>query len=392
MAYISVKEAAEKWAINETLVRRYCRQGRIPRAKQIDGSWMIPENAKKPSKVEVVSKPKELPPLAKKLKNQKKKKNYHGLYDHVQINLTYSSSRMASNRLTRDQVETLFRKCKVRVSFEPMKASDINEVINHFVCVDYVLEHVMDQLSQKLIQQLHYMLMFGTVDHRKSRVNPGAYRKDNTPRSLPSMPKAEDIAACLSQLITEYEKLGEIGMKEILDFHVRFEEIVPFEDGNGRIARLIVNFILLRHNYPMVVVLSRKKTAYLNALGLADVNVGVVPADGSHASIEQIKPFVKYMTDLMVSEINQNIALLHADAKTTWWYDGETVTFRSPRTVLLLQHLQKNPKATIAELASVLDINTSAVQKQLSNLLAKGYITKDPDTNSYRVIAVSTTK
>ena len=136
MAYISVKEAAEKWAINETLVRRYCRQGRIPRAKQIDGSWMIPENAKKPGKVEVVSKPKELPPLAKKLKNQKKKKNYHGLYDHVQINLTYSSSRMASNRLTRDQVETLFRKCKVRVSFEPMKASDINEVINHFVCVD----------------------------------------------------------------------------------------------------------------------------------------------------------------------------------------------------------------------------------------------------------------
>ena len=70
MAYISVKEAAEKWAINETLVRRYCRQGRIPRAKQIDGLWMIPENAKKPGKVEVVSKPKELPPLAKKLKNQ----------------------------------------------------------------------------------------------------------------------------------------------------------------------------------------------------------------------------------------------------------------------------------------------------------------------------------
>ena len=248
MAYISVKEAAEKWAINETLVRRYCRQGRIPRAKQIDGLWMIPENAKKPGKVEVVSKPKELPPLAKKLKNQKKKKNYHGLYDHVQINLTYSSSRMASNRLTRDQVETLFRKCKVRVSFEPMKASDINEVINHFVCVDYVLEHVMDQLSQKLIQQLHYMLMFGTVDHRKSRVNPGAYRKDNTPRSLPSMPKAEDIAACLARLITEYEKLGEIGMKEILDFHVRFEEIVPFEDGNGRIGRLIMFKECLRYD------------------------------------------------------------------------------------------------------------------------------------------------
>lgn len=266
MAYISVKEAAEKWAINETLVRRYCRQGRIPRAKQIDGLWMIPENAKKPGKVEVVSKPKELPPLAKKLKNQKKKKNYHGLYDHVQINLTYSSSRMASNRLTRDQVETLFRKCKVRVSFEPMKASDINEVINHFVCVDYVLEHVMDQLSQKLIQQLHYMLMFGTVDHRKSRVNPGAYRKDNTPRSLPSMPKAEDIAACLSQLITEYEKLGEIGMKEILDFHVRFEEIVPFEDGNGRIGRLIMFKECLRYDIMPFILDDKRRHQYLSGI------------------------------------------------------------------------------------------------------------------------------
>lgn len=89
---------------------------------------------------------------------------------------------------------------------------------------------------------------------------------------------------------------------------------------------------------------------------------------------------------------NLCLNLMIEDAKTTWWYDGETITFRSPRTVMLLQYLKKNPKATIAELASVLEINTSAVQKQLSNLLSKGYITKNPDSNSYLVIAVSTTK
>ena len=81
-----------------------------------------------------------------------------------------------------------------------------------------------------------------------------------------------------------------------------------------------------------------------------------------------------------------------SDEVRTWWYDGETITFRSPRTVMLRQYLKKNPKETIAELASMLEINTSAVQKQLSNLLSKGYITKNPDSNSYLVIAVSTTK
>ena len=124
--------------------------------------WVFPQNPN-------------LPPLAVKLKRQKTKKNYHGLYDYVQIDLTYSSSRMASNRLTRGQVETIFRKGKVRESFEPLKVSDLVEVMNHCVCIDYVLDHVSDPLSQKLIQDLHYKLMFGTVDHRKELVNPGVY-------------------------------------------------------------------------------------------------------------------------------------------------------------------------------------------------------------------------
>ena len=142
MQFISTKTASEKWGITEQLVRRYCRQSRIPGVVQRDGAWLIPEDAKRPKKIEPgLKEPVVLPALAQKLLRQKKKKSYHGLYDYVQINLTYSSCRMASNRLTRLQVETIFKKGKVSVSFEPMKVSDLVEVLNHCVCVDYILDH-----------------------------------------------------------------------------------------------------------------------------------------------------------------------------------------------------------------------------------------------------------
>ena len=185
MHYISTKAASEKWAITEQLIRRYCRQERIPGAIQKEGAWLIPEDAKKPAKIEPMEKDvPELPPLAKKLVRQKKKKNFHGLYDYVQTDLTYSSSRMASNRLTRQQVETIFKKGKVSVSFEPMKVSDLVEVLNHCVCVDYILDHVEEPLSQKFIKHLHYQLTFGTVDERRKKVIPGQYRTKNSYRTL----------------------------------------------------------------------------------------------------------------------------------------------------------------------------------------------------------------
>ena len=170
MEYLSVKETAEKWGVSQALVRRYCGQGRIPNAKHKNGTWLIPEKAKKPDKIDPVLTEKELPVLAKRLVHQKNnRRNYHGLYDYVQIYLTYTSSRMASNRLTMDQMETIFRKGKVRVAFEPMKVSDCIEVLNHFVCVDYIIDHVGEPITQKMLQQLHYTLMFGTVDHRKKQ-------------------------------------------------------------------------------------------------------------------------------------------------------------------------------------------------------------------------------
>ena len=267
MEYITVKEAADKWNTSVQIVRRLCRQERIPGVVQTDGAWLIPEDAKKPDRAEyTVAEAKELPPLAKKLVRQKKKKNFHGLYDYVQTDLTYSSSRMASNRLTRQQVETIFKKGKVSVSFEPMKVSDLVEVLNHCVCVDYILDHVEEPLSQKFIKKLHYMLMFGTVDDRMKKVTPGVYRSKEFTIKGRNLPPSDSISHRLDLLIKAYESVGEIERNDILNFHVRFEQICPFNDGNGRIGRLIMFKECLRHNVMPFVLDDKRRTRYLEGI------------------------------------------------------------------------------------------------------------------------------
>ena len=266
MKYISVKEASEKWGISQSLVRRYCGQSRIPNAKCQCGTWLIPDRARKPEKASPTPRSFELLPLAKKLVQQKKKKNYHGLYDYVQIDFTYSSSRMASNRLTRDQVESIFRKGKVQESFEPLKVSDLVEVMNHCVCIDYVLDHINEPLTQKLIQQIHYLLMFGTVDHRQKHVTPGVYRTELTKRRTRPMPEPNKINSLINFLISNYESNEETELADILDFHAQFEKIVAFEDGNGRVGRLIMFKECLRHGIIPFILDDKKRTQYIEGL------------------------------------------------------------------------------------------------------------------------------
>ena len=277
MEYMTVKEATEKWEMSGQIIRRFCRQERIPGAIIRNGVWVIPANAKRPDRVgQVASDAVELPPLAKKLVRQKKKKNFHGLYDYVQTDLTYSSSRMASNRLTRQQVETIFKKGKVSVSFEPMKVSDLVEVLNHCVCVDYILDHVEEPLSQKFIKHLHYQLTFGTVDERRKKVTPGQYRTKNSYRKEPFMSPPDRISEKLKALVAEYEALDEVDRREILDFHVRFERIFPFEDCNGRIGRLIMFKECLRHEVMPFILDDKRRSRYLEGIREWDNDPGIL--------------------------------------------------------------------------------------------------------------------
>ena len=267
MKYLSTREMAEKWGVSITLIKRLCNQDRIPGAVYREGVWRIPEDAIRVSRTDLeYTSEVELPELAKKLQNQKKKRNFHGLYDFTVIDLTYSSSRMASVRLTRQQVETIFKKGKVSVSFEPMKVSDLVEVLNHCVCVDYILDHVEEPLSQKFIKKLHYMLMFGTVDDRMKKVTPGVYRSKGFTIKGRNLPPPESISHRLDLLIKAYESVGEIERNDILNFHVRFEQIFPFDDGNGRIGRLIMFKECLRHNVMPFILDDKRRTRYLEGI------------------------------------------------------------------------------------------------------------------------------
>ena len=261
--YITVKDAAKKWDISQPLVRRYCASGRVPNAICENGTWLIPEKAPKPRRQATNIVEEDLLPLAKKLVQQKKKKNYHGLYDYVQIDFTYSSSRMASNRLTREQVESIFRKGKVRESFEPLKVSDLVEVMNHCVCVDYILDHINEPLTHSLIQHIHYLLMFGTVDHRKNQVTPGVYRVDNTKRCNRPMVTPTRINTAISTLVSGYEANREPELVDILDFHVSLERITPFDDGNGRTGRLIMFKECLRYGIMPFILDDKRRSKYI---------------------------------------------------------------------------------------------------------------------------------
>ena len=263
MTMISIKEAAVAMEISEQLLRKYCREGRIKGAIQIGRTWSIPYELVKPERTTTG---KTLPKLANTLQKQKTKNNYHGLYDYVQIYFTYCSCRMASNRLTKDQVETIFRKGKVVSKFEPMKVSDCVEVLNHFVCIDFIINNVMEPLSAKLIKRLHYLLMFGSVDDRLDRVTPGKYRQQEHPIKGRNVISANQISSSLDSLIAEYEELQAKELVDILNFHVEFEMIAPFRDGNGRVGRLIMFKECLRHSIMPFIIDDKRRRDYLDGI------------------------------------------------------------------------------------------------------------------------------
>lgn len=267
MKYITVKQAAEKWAISGTMVRRYCKEGKIPNAVLTEDGWKIPKTAKKPNSVVAEDRTEtELSPLAIKLIKQKKKKSFHGLYDYVIINLTYSSNRMASNRLTRKQVKTIYTKGKIGEMFEPVKVSDLIETLNHIRCVNFIIDNIRTPLTPKFVRQLHAMLTAGTVDADMNRVEPGEYRKERSTRKENFVAPPATIAMSLKNLLDDYERAQEIDKQTILGFHVAFGRIFPFEDYNGRVGRLILFKECLRHYITPFIIDDKRRGDYLEGL------------------------------------------------------------------------------------------------------------------------------
>lgn len=234
MKYISVAEAAKKWRVSDRMVRKYCDQNLIAGAFLVGTTWIIPEDAQYPKGL--VIKEIKLSETAKKIMYQMGKNNHYGIYEYLQVNLAYSSCRMASNRLTRKQVMDVYRTGKVSVSFEPMKIDDLVEIVNHFEACKYMIETLMEPITTVYLRKLHRMLFYGTVADKSKELHIGEFRKRSDKLGVDH----GQIAGMLEPLIKEYEAKKKVDVEDILDFHCIFEKIHPFEDGNGRVGRLIL--------------------------------------------------------------------------------------------------------------------------------------------------------
>ena len=263
MRYLSVNETAKKWNISERSVRNYCAQGRVDGAFLTGKTWNIPEDAKKPERS---NKRKEQPTLLDILQEEKVSKYPGGIYHKTQINLTYNSNHMEGSRLTHDQTRYIFETNTIAVENEVLNVDDVLETANHFRCIDMIIDHAKSALTEKFIKELHQILKSGTSDSRKDWFAVGDYKKLTNEVGGMETALPEEVADKIKALLTEYNAKEEKTFDDILDFHVKFERIHPFQDGNGRVGRLIMFKECLKYNIVPFIIEDNLKLFYYRGL------------------------------------------------------------------------------------------------------------------------------
>ena len=264
MNYLSVAETAKKWNISERSVRNYCAQERIPGAVLIGKTWHIPENAEKPARSNGKKTP--VKTLLSILQEEKRTKYAGGIYHKTQIDLTYNSNHIEGSRLTHDQTRYIFETNTIGVENEVLNVDDVIETSNHFRCIDLIIDHAASTLSEHFIKKLHHILKTGTSDSRKDWFAVGEYKR--LPNEVGGMQTAlpEEVANKMKALLSDYNAVPKKTLDDILDFHVRFERIHPFQDGNGRVGRLIMFKECLKYNIVPFIIEENLKLFYYRGL------------------------------------------------------------------------------------------------------------------------------
>lgn len=264
MKYLLVSEAAKRWNISERSVRNYCAHGRIPNALLNGKTWYLPENAEKPERV---NKHSALPrTLLEVLQAEKASRLSGGIYHKVQIDFTYNSNHMEGSRLTHDQTRYIFETNTIGVHETTLNVDDIVETANHFRCIDLIIDRAGSIINEALIKQLHAMLKNGTSDSRKDWFVVGDYKKlpNEVGGKVTALPK--EVPAKMKELVAAYNAKKERTFDELLDFHYRFECLHPFQDGNGRIGRLLLFKECLRYNIVPFIIDEESKLFYYRGL------------------------------------------------------------------------------------------------------------------------------
>ena len=264
MRYLSTAEIAKKWDVSERSVRNYCAHGRVPGAFITGKTWNIPENAKKPERSN--KKKEKKTTLLDILLDEKSNKYSGGIYHKTQIDLTYNSNHMEGSRLTHDQTRYIFETNTIGIEKEVLNVDDVIETANHFRCIDMIIDNAKATLTENFIKKLHLVLKNGTSYSRKDWFVVGDYKK--LPNEVGGMETAlpEEVADRMKKLLSEYNNQEEKTLEDILNFHVKFECIHPFQDGNGRVGRLIMFKECLKYNIVPFIIEDNLKMFYYRGL------------------------------------------------------------------------------------------------------------------------------
>ena len=261
MDYITVSQFADEHGISERTVRNWCAAGKIEGAFLSGKTWNLPADTSVPHRGK-----RPLSPLLKRLIQEKEGKINGGIYHRTQIDLTYNSNHMEGSRLTHEQTRYIFETNTIGITDETVNVDDILETTNHFRCIDLIIDKAQDKLSESLIKELHRILKSGTSDSRKSWFYVGDYKQLPNEVGGEMTCPPQDVHARMKSLLSAYNAIQDKTLRDILDFHHEFESIHPFQDGNGRVGRLIMFKECLAYGIVPFIITDELKLFYYRGL------------------------------------------------------------------------------------------------------------------------------
>lgn len=237
MEYISVAEFAGKHGISERTARNYCAVGKIEGAVLVGKTWSVPADAELPLRR---NRKQKISPLLEVLRREKESRLKGGIYHRTQVDLTYNSNHIEGSRLTHEQTRFIFETNTIGVEGETLRVDDIIETTNHFRCIDLIIDKAGEKMTESLVKELHLLLKQGTSDSRKEWFAVGDYKLLPNEVGGNSTTAPADVRSEMKALLKEYNGKKRKSIEDIIDLHQRFEVIHPFQDGNGRVGRLVM--------------------------------------------------------------------------------------------------------------------------------------------------------